>query len=424
MTSHDLPPHEEQHADVGAAPPVRPMSRRTLGMIAAVTVVVLLLLLVVTLLPRRSVEHELLAEAAARDSAPLVEVTTIHRAAPGSTLALPSTIQPLHEVRLFTLREVGGYVKHWYADLGSVVHAGQLLVDIDAPELDQEVQQAQSQLSQTKAALNLARADLERWRELAKDSAVTGQELDQKRASFEAATANTGASEANVRRLTQMRQYTRVVAPFAGVVTARNIDIGSLITAGGATTAPVAGSAMGGPGSGSLYRIAQTDTVRTYLTVPETYATSIQPGLKANIQVEGLPGRVFTGTVARTAHSLDAASRTLLTEVDVPNRDFALLPGMYAKAQLTFPRATPPLVLPATSIHVRGNGVQVVLVNPSPDGHTAQVHFRSVQVIRDYGASVEIAGDVTDGMMVVANPGADLGDGATVRIRQASQRIR
>jgi membrane fusion protein, multidrug efflux system len=421
MTSHDLP-HHEQHADVGAAPPVRPMSRRTLGMIAAVTVVVLLLLLVVTLLPRRSVEHELLAEAAARDSAPLVEVTTVHRAAPGSTLALPSTIQPLHESAVYA--RVGGYVKHWYADLGSVVHAGQLLVDIDAPELDQEVQQAQSQLSQTKAALGLAKADLERWRELARDSAVTGQELDQKRASFEAATANTGASEANLRRLTQMRQYTRVVAPFAGVVTARNIDIGSLITAGGATTAPVAGSAMGGPGSGSLYRIAQTDTVRTYLTVPEAYATSIQPGLKANIQVEGLPGRVFTGIVARTSHSLDAASRTLLTEVDVPNRDFALLPGMYAKAQLTFPRATPPLVLPANTILVRGNGVQVVLVNPSPDGRTAQVHFRSVQVIRDYGASVEVAGDVTDGMMVVANPGADLGDGAKVRIRQASQRIR
>jgi RND family efflux transporter MFP subunit len=413
MTTNDPLSHEEQHVDVGSAPPVQPMKGRTLGVLGAGAAVVLAVLLVITLVPRRAVERELLAESAARDSAPIVQVTTVHRASPGSTLSLPSTIQPLHESAIYA--RVGGYVKRWHADIGAVVRAGEPLVDIDAPELDQDVQQAQSQLSQTKAALGLAKADLERWRELAKDSAVTGQELDQKRAAFDAAIAISGAAEANVRRLTQLRTYTRVVAPFTGVITARNVDIGSLISAGGGTSAPVS---AGGNAAGNLFRIAQTDTVRTYLTVPESYASSIQPGLRASITVEGLPGRKFVGTVARTAHALDVASRTLLTEVDVPNHDFALLPGMFAKAELTFPRVTPPLMIPANTVLVRASGIHVVTVDPSADGRTAVVHFRPVQVIRDYGASLEISGDVSDGMTIVANPGADLVDGAKVRIRR------
>jgi RND family efflux transporter MFP subunit len=413
LASHEL------DVDVGSAPPVRAMSGRTLGIIGVSIVATLVLLLIVTVIPRRSVQNELLAEAASRDSAPVVQVTTVHRAAAGSTLSLPSTIQPLHESAIYA--RVPGYVKRWYADIGQVVRAGQVLVEIDAPEIEQEVQQAQSVVSQTKASLALARADLERWRSLARDSAVTGQELDQKRAAFEVATANTAASEANLRRLSQLRQYRQVVAPFAGVITARNIDIGSLISAAGATSAPVmAGNASGGNTPGSLYRIAQTDTVRTYLTVPEAYATSIRPGLTATITVQGVPGRTFTGFVARTTNALDATSRTLLTEVDVPNRDFALLPGMFAKAVLTFPRVTPPLLLPANTLLIRSNGVQVVEVVPERNGRTAVIHFRSVQVARDYGGTVEVAGGVVDGTTVVMNPNANLVDGAKVRVQVAT----
>ena len=422
MTEHEKDPehldpqHHEHHVDVGSAPPVQPMSGRRLGWIGVGIVAFLLVLLVVTLVPRRSVAKELLAEVGARDSAPVVQVTTVRRGAPGSTLSLPSTIQPLHESAIYA--RVGGYVKRWHADIGSVVHAGEALVEIDAPELEQEVQQASSQVTQSKAALGLAKADLDRWRSLAKDSAVTVQELDQKRAAFEAATANTAAVEANQRRLTQMRQYTRVVAPFTGVVTARNVDIGSLITPAGGTSAPVAGNSGSAPGS--LYRIAQVDTVRSFVSVPEAYATSIRPGLAVGVTVQSIPGRTFNGLLARTSHSLDASTRTLLTEVDIPNRDFALLPGMYASANLTFPRVTPPLVLPAATLLVRAAGVQVAIVEPGPNG-TSKVRFQQVRVIRDYGPTVEISGELAEGATIVLNPSADLVDGAKVRVQKAQQ---
>ena len=227
----EFAPHE-YHADVGAAPPVKPMAaRRLLG-------------------HRHRSRHRARRDvhrhhdpapvggerAARRSYGPRQRAVRagddVRRAAAGSTLALPGTIQALHESAIYA--RVQGYVKRWQSDIGSLVRSGQLLAEIDAPELDHEVEQAQSQLSQTRAALGLAKADLERWRSLARDSAVTSQELDQKRAAFDAATANTGASEANLRRLVQTRQYTRVIAPFTGVITARNVDIGSLITPAGA----------------------------------------------------------------------------------------------------------------------------------------------------------------------------------------------
>ncbi|MEP6731322.1 MAG: efflux RND transporter periplasmic adaptor subunit [bacterium] len=418
--SHDRPEFQshEYHADVGSAPPVQPMTARRLIGIGIGAAVMLVVLFVVTTIPRRSVEKELRAEAIARDSAPVVQVTTVRRAAAGSSLVLPGTIQALHESAIYA--RVQGYVKRWHSDIGSIVRSGQLLAEIDAPELDHDVQQAESQLSQTRAALGLAKADLERWRSLARDSAVTGQELDQKRAAFDAASANTGASEANLLRLRQTRQYTRVIAPFTGVVTARNVDIGSLITPAGATSAPIGATGTGGgAAAGSMFRIAQTDTVRIYVTVPESYATSIRPGLETKVTARGIPGRDFTGRIARTSHALDASSRTLLTEIDIPNRDFALLPGMSAQATLTFPRATPPLLLPASALVIRSNGVQVMVVEPTPGGHDATIHFRSVQIGRDYGGTVEIAEGINDGMTVVMNPNADLLDGARVRVLAA-----
>jgi RND family efflux transporter MFP subunit len=406
---------EKPQADVGAAPPVRPMSGRRMLYIGGVVAGVLLLLLIITIIPRRSVQRELLAEAAGRDSAPSVMVTTVRRAAPGSVLTLPGTIQALHESAIYA--RVTGYVKRWHADLGSTVRAGEVLAEIDAPELEQEVQQAQAQLSQTRAALGLARADLERWKSLARDSAVTGQELDQKQAAYEAALANTGASEANVRRLSHMRTYTRVVAPFAGVITARNVDIGSLISPAGATSAPLStGGAAGAPGAGSLFKVAQTDTVRTYVTVSEAYATSITPGLETDVEVQGIPGRVFRGRVARTSRSLDASSRTLLTEVDIANRDFALLPGMFARATLHFPRVTPPLVLPSSALVLRSAGPQVMVVETGTTTGQGTIHLRSVKVGRDYGSTVEIASGIIDGMSIVTNPNADLVDGQKVKI--------
>jgi multidrug efflux pump subunit AcrA (membrane-fusion protein) len=426
MSTND--PNKPQHhpadpshhgADVGSAPPVTPMAGRRLLAIGSVAAAVLVILLIVTMLPRRSVDQELRAEATARDSAPSVQVTTVQRAASGTELVLPGTIQALHESAIYA--RVTGYVKRWTADIGSIVRTGQLLAEIDAPELSQSAEQAQAQLRQTHAALGLAQADLERWKVLARDSAVTGQELDQKRAAFEAAQANTGAADANLRRLVQTREWTRVTAPFTGVITARNVDIGSLITPAGGTSAPVGATGIGGAaGAGSMYRIAQTDTVRIYLTVPEGYATSIRTGLTAEVTAQGIPGRIFPGRVVRTSNALDATSRTLLTEIDVPNRDFALLPGMSAQATLHFPRTTPPLLLPASALVIRSSGVQVMMVENQPGSSAATIHFRTVKLGRDYGATVEVADGLIDGTTVVLNPNADLVDGSRVRIVTAA----
>jgi RND family efflux transporter MFP subunit len=323
-------------------------------------------------------------------------------------------VQPLHESAIYA--RVGGYVRRWNADIGQLVRQGTVLAEIDAPELEQNVQQARSQVQMNQAALQLAKADLARWTSLERDSAVTSQELDQKRAAYASSQANTAAAEANLRRLVDTRGFTRVVAPFTGVVTARNVDVGSLISATGATSAPVAGGNVSAA-SGSMFRISQTDTVRTYITVPSTYATSIRPGLEAQVDVQGLAGRHFTGRVVRTSASLDAATRTMLAEVDIPNRDFAILPGMYAQVSLSFPRVSPPILVPASALVIRSAGPQVMVVegaNGAQDGR-GTVRLRSVQVGRDYGSTVEVLDGLIDGATIVTNPNADLGDGMRVR---------
>ena len=420
----DLPPahpghpaveHVVHHTDTGAAPAVRPASTRRVVTIAAASGVVLVALFVAATLPRRAVGREIAADAATADAPPTVAVATVHRGTAPGEFTLPGTIQALHEGVIYA--RVPGYVRQWRADIGTLVHTGDVLAEIDAPELREQVREAQQQVAQSRAALGLARADVARWRDLAADSAVTRQEYDQKQAAYAAAQAGTGATEANLRRLGEMQQFTRVTAPFTGVVTARNVDIGSLITAAGATSAAAAGGGAGGDAapSASLFRIAQTDTVRTYVPVPESQATAIRPGQLAELEIQEVPGRRFAGRVVRTSRSLSAASRTLLTEVDVPNPGAVLLPGMYARVHLHLSGGTPPLVIPAGALVVRQGGPQVMVVD-APSGGTAVVHLRPVQVGRDYGATLEILDGVPDGATVVANPTAELGDGSRVRL--------
>ena len=426
----DLPPpptdgehpveHVAHHVDTGAAPPVTPASTRRVLTIAAGAAVVLVGLFVAATLPRRAVSRDLASDAAAQSAIPTVTITTVHRATATGELTLPGTIEALHEGAIYA--RVPGYVRQWHADIGALVHAGDVLADIDAPELGQEVQQAQQQVAQARAALGLARADLARWRDLALDSAVTRQELDQKQAAYAAAVANTGAADANLRRLGELQRFTRVTAPFTGVVTARNVDLGSLITAAGATSAPVSAGSTGGdqPASASLFRLAQIDTVRTYVPVPESYATAIQPGQPAELNVQEVPGRQFMGRIVRTSRALNVASRTLLTEVDVDNPGAVLVPGMYARVRLHLAGATPPLVIPASALVVRGAGPQVMVVDRTgAQADSGVVHLRSVQVGRDYGATVEILGGIADGATLVANPSTELEDGTRVRISTA-----
>jgi RND family efflux transporter MFP subunit len=411
-------PHGEHHADVGAAPPVKPASTRRMVSIGAGAVVVLLALFASSAIPRHGVTRELEAEVAGQDAPPPVQTAIVEQAATGGDLTLPGTIQPLHEGAIYA--RVGGYVKHWYADIGRVVRAGDVLAEIDAPELDQQVEQAQHQLAQTRAALGLAKADLERWRALAADSAVSREELDQKTAAHDAAVANSGAAEANLRRLTETQRFTRVTAPFNGMITARNVDIGSLISAAGATNSPV--SAAGTTGAGSLFRIAQTDTVRMYISVPQTDALSMKPGMTADVSVQELPDRKFAGRVVRTSGALDPASRTLLTEIDIANPGMTLLSGMYAQAHLQLTHSAPALLIPSTALVVRSNGAEVVTVDPPAGDEPATIHFRAVKVGRDYGGTVQIQSGVSKGTMVVSNPSADLVDGMKVKVVKPAER--
>jgi RND family efflux transporter MFP subunit len=314
---------------------------------------------------------------------------------------------------------VAGYVKNWHADIGKVVRTGDELAEIDAPELEQQVAQAQQQLAQSRATLGLAKTDVDRWKTLIADSAVTREEFDQKQAAYDASNANTGAANANYQRLVELQKFTSVRAPFAGVITARNVDIGSLIGASGATSAPVAGGDIAGAqGPGSLFRVAETDTVRTYISAPETQAMAMTPGLTARVTVQELPGRTFTGHIARTSRSIDVGSRTMLIEVDIANPGFVLLPGMFANVEVTFPKSAAPLMIPAAALVIRAAGTQVMVL----DSGAQTVHLQQVQVGRDYGATIEILGGISEGMTVVTNPNADMIEGMKVKVAAAGSK--
>jgi RND family efflux transporter MFP subunit len=345
-----------------------------------------------------------------QEALPRVRVVQLGRAPRASEMELPGNIQAITEAPI--LARANGYIKRRMADIGDRVAADQPLIEIEAPELDEQVRQAQAareqaraglegalaNLEQGKANMELARVTAQRYASLVTQGAVSRQENDVHQAQYHAQTArvnalekaiaaqrsNVGAAEANLARLESMRSYRLVKAPFAGVITLRNVDVGALVTAG--TTL--------------LFRIAQMDTLRTYINVPQSNASFIRPGQTATLQVSNLPGRIFTGAVARTANSLDPGSRTMLVEVHVANRDGALLPGMYAQVSLSNTRQHPPLLLPSDALVVRPEGTLVAVVNGD---HT--VHLQKIQVGRDYGDRMEVLSGLQEGDAVIPSPG-------------------
>ena len=406
-------------AEVETAPPVAPMANRRVLGIGIAFAVVLVVLLVLGILPRRSVQRQLNAQvASAAGVLPIIAVSKAQRPTTPNTVLLPGAMEALHEAAIYA--RVSGYVRRWYADLGAPVHAGQVLADIDVPELQQSVLQARAQLAQAQSALVLARSNLERYRLLAADSAVTVQELQIYQQAYDAAAASVRAAEAYLRGLISTLQYTQVRAPFNGIVTARNVEYGALITAGGASSAPLtAGGSQFTPATNvtaaSLFRVAQTDTMRVYITVPQPYVASIRAGLPADLLVANLGNQSFRGTIVRTAGAVDPSTRTLLAEVDVPNPARVLLPGMYTQLRITVQRVDAPLVIPSTALVTRASGPQVMELTPGANGR-ATVHLRTVQVARDYGATLEIVSGLTDGALVATIGSQILADGQTVRI--------
>ncbi len=350
---------------------------------------------------------------------PRVEVIEVGRSSNMSELQLPGNIEAVTEAPI--LARADGYIKRRLVDIGDRVQAGQPVAEIEAPELDQQVIQAKANLQQVQASLDqalaneqqgkanleLARVTAQRWASLVAAGVVSKQDNDQYQAQYQSQQAgvqslekaiavqraNIAAAEANLARLDQMQAYRVVKAPFAGVITLRNVDVGALVNSA----------------STLLYRIAQTGTLRTYVNVPQTNASSIHAGQPARLSVTNLPGRSFTGTVARTANSLDPTSRTMLVEVQVPNGDGALLPGMYAQVDLSSPRVNAPLLVPGDALMVRGDGTQVAVVRPD-----STVHLQKIQVGRDYGDRLEVLSGLQMGDRIIANPGDSAREGAKV----------
>ena len=357
---------------------------------------VLAALLAFGIIPRVQRSRELEAESASVHSVPKVNVVTVGKAAPTSQLALPGSIEAMHEAPLYA--RTPGYIARWTTDIGAYVTAGQLMAQIESPEVDHQVDQAKADLIQLQANLDLAKHTLDRWQALAHDSVVTALDVDTKQATYDAAEGNLRSGQANYRRLLQLQDYERVVAPFAGVVTSRTIDNGMLIDAGAASSKP-------------LFTVAGTDTVRVYVDVPQSAMAMVQPGQKAIVVIRELPQTAFEGTVVRNARALDAASRTLLTEVQIVNPKRLLLPGMYAEVRFQIKTDGQTLVIPANALVVRTEGPEAAVVKSDNT-----VHYQKLELGRDFGTEVEITGGLDEGTRVVVNPSDDIREGVAVTV--------
>jgi RND family efflux transporter MFP subunit len=361
-------------------------------------------LIIAGVVPRLRDANELDAEAAAVHNTPAVIVVTAKRSGPTSALVLPGSIEALHVSPIYA--RTNGYVTKWTHDIGAHVTTGELLAQIESPEIDQQVVQANANLGQLRANLNLSKQTLDRWLALVKDSAVTQQEVDVNQAAYDAAVANLKAGEANYQHLIELQRFERVVAPFSGVVTSRSVDVGNLVTAG-ATLGSTGSTASARP----LFTVSGTDTVRIYVDVPQSAMSLVQPGAHVDVLVRELPNRVFRGTVARNARALDAASRTLLTEIQIPNESGVLVPGMYVEVKFEITSATPPILVPANTLIVGSEGAQVAVVGPDKT-----VHYHKLELGRDFGDKVEVVAGLDDGAQLIVNPSDEIRDGVSVRI--------
>jgi RND family efflux transporter MFP subunit len=375
-----------------------PPRKSNLFLTFAVIVIVLVVVGAFLMFQRRS-QYEALAKDTESLAVPTVAI--IHPSAePGDeNLVLPSTLQPYVESPIYA--RTNGYLKKWYRDIGSRVSKGELLVDIDTPEVDQQLYQARADLATAQANVHLSDITAVRYGDLLKTDGVSKQEVDNAQGDLAAKRAIVQSSEANVRRLEELESFKHIYAPFAGVLTRRNIDIGTLINAGNGGTTQL------------LFTLAQTDPIRVYVNVPETYAPAIHEGLGAFLELTQFPGQKFQGKVVRTAESIDQATRTLLTEVDVPNKAGQLLPGGYAQVHLQVNMKAERLQVPVNSLLFRSEGLRAVVIDSSH-----HVHLQPLTIGRDYGTTLEVLNGLKSDDWIVLNPPDALEDGQQVHVKE------
>jgi multidrug efflux system membrane fusion protein len=391
--SRHLPP------TIQAPPETAPASPRTALMIVGVALLVLLAAGIITLISHESQERAL-AKETEREAIPTV--ATVHPLAekPDEDLVLPGSLLAFEESPIYA--RTNGYLIRWYKDIGSHVKEGELLAKIDTPEVDQELNQTRAARLQILAQLDLAKISAERWENLRKTDSVSAQEADAQTSGYKQSQANLAAADANVRRLEQLEGFKEVYAPFNGVLTRRNVDPGALINAGA------------GAAGRELFDIARVDPLRVYTSVPQAYSPDIKAGGTATVTLQEFPGQKFTAKIARTAEAIDPNTRTLLTEVDVPNRDEKLLPGSFGEVHFAVGSNVNKVTVPINTMLFRAQGAQVAVVGPDN-----KVQLRTINIGKDYGTSLEILGGVSTSDQVIINPSDSLEDGQQVNVAQA-----
>lgn len=312
-------------------------------------------------------------------------------------VTLPGTLMGQTESPIYARST--GFVAHWYKDIGDTVKQGDLLASVETPEVDRQLSQAQATRQQVQASLGLAATSAQRWETLRSHDAVSQQELDEKQSALAQAKADLAAADAEVGRLQELERFKNIVAPFSGVITRRNIDVGALVDAGSE-----------GPGK-ELFMLAKVDILKTYVYVPEAYSQRISAGQQVKVTLAELPGQTFTGTVARTSDAIDTTTRSMQIEVDLPNSTGALKPGAYADVELDLP-SSGAAVIPANTLLFRGEGLRVAVV-----GSDGIVRLRPVTVGEDYGTTLQIIQGVSANDRLVLNPPDSLEDGQHVSVR-------
>jgi RND family efflux transporter MFP subunit len=365
--------------------------------IAVLALVIVVAVVISGILPRINARAALEKETAEM-AIPTVSVIAPKRGAPTQEVVLPANVQAYIDSPIYA--RTNGYLKRWYTDIGARVKAGQLIAEIETPEVDQQLRQSKADLATAEANLNLSQITATRYQDLLKTDSVSKQDTDNATGDLAAKQATVQSSQANVKRLEELQSFEKIYAPFDGVITARNTDIGALIDSG----------SSGGTRT-ELFHIAQPDKLRVYVSVPQVYSQAMKAGLSADLVLPEFPGRVFPGTLVRTAEAIDQSTRTLLVEIRVNNPTGTLFSGAYAEVHLKLPTATSAFILPVNTLLFRSEGLRVAAVT---DGKHAEL--KPITLGHDFGSEVEVVAGLTGDESIIANPPDSLVSGEEVRI--------
>jgi multidrug efflux pump subunit AcrA (membrane-fusion protein) len=396
-----------------ATPDPPEVSKKRVVVFLLCALVLAVILAIVGILPRIHAEKKLVQDTN-ESSIPQVLAIQPKAGAPTQEIVLPGNMQAYEDAPIYSRTD--GYLKKWYVDIGGHVKKGQLLAEIESPEVDQQLLQGRADLSTAQANLQLSETTSARYSELLKSDAVSQQDTDNAVSDTKAKQTIVKSAQANVSRLEQLQSFEKITAPFDGVITARNTDVGQLINSGNASTGSTTGVGNSAAGSSAvntreLFHVASINTLRVFINVPQIYSNDAKPSTVADLTLDQFPGRKFSGKLVRNANAIDLATRTLLVEVDVKNNTGELLPGSYAAVHLKLDSSRPTLLLPVSALVFRTQGLQVATL-----GENNRAHLENITLGRDFGTQVEVVSGLTTDQKVIDSPPDSLVEGEQVRV--------